>query len=199
MKNYDFFLALISILLLALIGIVSLYGTSYSWLASLDNPDWTRSFLYSYYLERMNSAAAPLVIALIIALGLCIPKRIFSRIKMLLVSGLILALGLLFYLFFEPLHGLAFILLAGITIQLTVVILIFFRARILHFEREGLLASLGSSLLHLGFVAFLFDFILLQESPYHLSIFWISTGFITFGSALSFYSTEISRILPRKK
>ncbi len=199
MKNYDFFLALISILLLALIGTVSLYGTGYSWLASLNDPDWTSSFLYSWYLERMNNIAAPLVILLVIVLGLCIPKRLLSRTMMLLVSGLILAFGFSLALLSQPLHGLAFILAIGIIIQLIVLILLILRVGVLHFEREGFLASFGSSLLHLGFVAFLADFILLQDWYYHLTIFWISASLIVLGSIFSFYSSEITKTLSRKK
>lgn len=194
MRNYDFVLAIISIILLGIIGIISLYGTGFSWLSSLDNPDWTRTFLYSQYLDRMNRTAAPFVLALVVVLGLCIPKRLLSRRLMLVISGLMALFALTVAVLWGPLWGLGFLLTVGILIQTIVVILSILRSKVLHFEREGFLASLGSGLLHLGFVVFLLDFILLREWTPHLAIFWISAALISLGSLLSFYSPEISRL-----
>ena len=194
MKNYDFALAIISIILLGIIGIISLYGTGFSWLCSLDNPDWTQTFLYSQYLDRMNRTAAPFVLALVVMLGLCIPKRLFSRRLMLVISGLMALFALIVALLWGGLWGLGLLLAVGMLIQIAVVILTILRSKALRFEREGFLASLGSGLLHLGFVVFVLDFILLQEWPPHLAIFWISAALISLGSLFSFYSPEISRL-----
>lgn len=198
MRNYDYILAIISIVLLATIGVVSLYGTGFSWLSSLRSPEWTQTFLYSQYLDNMNRTAAPFVLALVIVLGLCIPKRLFSRGGMLLVSGVMVAVSLGAALAFGPLWGLGFLLGIGIIIQIVVVLLTLTRSRTLRFEREGFLASLGSGLLHLGFVVFLFDFILLRGLSSHIAIFWVSAALIALGSLLSFYSSEISRIFSRR-
>jgi hypothetical protein len=197
MRSYDYVLAIISIVLLATIGVVSLYGTGFSWLSSLRSPEWTQTFLYSQYLDNMNRTAAPFVLALVIVLGLCIPKRLFSRRRMLLVSAAMVAASLVIALVFEPLWGLGFLLAVGTVIQTVVVILTIFRVGSLRFEREGFLASLGSGLLHLGFVVFLFDFILLQGFSSHIAIFWVSAVLISLGSLLSFYSSEISRLFSR--
>jgi len=198
MKLYDYILVILTIALLVIIGAISIYGTAYSWLTSLNYPEWTSTWLYRNYLERMNSYAYPFVVGLILVLCMCIPKRVIPREYLLQASGLILGMTIALVLLSGPNVGLGFLLVVSMVIQCVVIGMTLARSKGLVFERQGIWVQLGSAFLHLGFVVFIFDFVLLQNSPAHLAIFWFATGLIILGTSLSFYSKEIGRIFRRQ-
>lgn len=197
MKRYDFILIILTIIVLVSIGLISVYGTVYSYTLSISNPNWTSTWLYQEYLNKMNYYAYPFIAALIILLGLCIPKRIISRHILIYVNILtaitMIALGLLIDYSFS----LGFLLIVSMVIQLFVVLGLFLKSKSLNFEKEGFFAQIGSSLLHLGFIIFVYAFVLLQNSSLHLTIFWISTFLIISGTIFSFYNRELSKIFKR--
>jgi hypothetical protein len=128
-------------------------------------------------------------------LGLCIPKRIISK-KQLLAAGACL-LGLTFII--EQLTSintsLEFLLGVSILLQTAVVILTILQQGGLKYESEGYFIKVGSSMLHLGVVVFIFDFVSMRSSIHHISIFWVATVLIIAGTVLSFYSDKIRTCL----
>ncbi len=196
MKNFNFILAIITIVILAIIGVAFIGGTIYS---SLQTEDWIGSLAYDQYLENMNSAVLPLTIALIITLGLCIPKRLFSGQTLLLVNGFLLFVSLLAAIVFSPETGLGLLLAIAALMQIIVIVLTLSGSKRIHYEKTGFFLQIGSALLHLGLVIFMFDFMLMADSPKHLTIFWWATGFIGFGMVFSFYSQEFSKLTRRKQ
>jgi len=66
------------------------------------------------------------------------------------------------------------------------------------FEKEGYIVRLGSTLLHLGIVIIIFNFVSLREVSYHITVFWVGTFFITVGNVLSFYPDRISRVFHKE-
>ena len=195
MKHFNFILTLITVALLAVIGIMFIIGTAYS---SIQPSNWTETALYQDYLAKMNLAVLPFVVALLIVLGICIPKRLFSGITLLKVNGALLAAALIVSVLRDAKTGLGFLLLAAALMQIAVITLTFAGSKRLSFERPGFFLQIGSAFLHLGLVIFLFDFMLLADDPNHLTVFWASTGFIGLGMIFSFYSQEISRLLRRE-
>ncbi|MBI4743654.1 MAG: hypothetical protein HY776_02350 [Actinobacteria bacterium] len=199
MKRYDFILIILTIIVLVSIGLVSVYGTVYSYMLSASNSNWTSTWLYQEYLNKMNYYAYPFVVSLIILLGLCIPKRIFPRRILIWTSILLVLILIVLGLLIDYSFSLGFLLIVSMIIQLVVIVELFLKSKLLNFEKEGFFAQMGSSLLHLGFIVFVYDFVLLQESSLHLAIFWISTFLLTIGMIFSFYNKELGRNFKKNK
>lgn len=193
--SYDFALALATIIILVLLSAVSIYGTIESWINSANDPRWTSGWLYVDYLQRMNIYAYPLVVALVIALCMCIPKRFVARTYLLQSSLGVLALSILVGIVWGFTLGLGILLIMSAIIQFAVVVMVLTRSKTLVFEREGVMVQFGSALLHLGFVIFVLDLVLIRDMQNHLNVFWLSTALITLGSVFSFYSREVSVFL----
>lgn len=193
-KNLNFILILITITVLAALGVVFIYGSGYYWVQSIKLAEWRQTLLYEDYVEGMNLAVGPLAVLLVVVLGLCIPKRLFSGLALLQAMGALLALTIVGAILFGPRSGLGFLMAAGIIIQMVVIGLTLAGSRRLSYEAQGFYVQIGSALLHLGLIIFLLDFILLGNSPSHLDIFWIATALIGVGMVLCFYSTELARL-----
>ncbi|HZD60607.1 MAG TPA: hypothetical protein VE439_09180 [Anaerolineae bacterium] len=188
---YDFALALATITILVALSAIFAYGTIESWANSVRDPGWTSSWLYTDYLGMMNSYAYPFVVALVLILCMCIPKRFIPRGYLLQSSVILLALSLMIGIIWGFAVGLGFLLVVSAIIQAAVVVMVIARSKRLVFEREGIMVQFGSSLLHLGFVVFILDLVLIKDLQNHLSVFWISTALIIAGTIFSFYSREL--------
>ncbi len=194
-QRYDYYLIILTTLILFAVGLVSLYGiTYYNYLAV--NPQWTRTIQYTQYIDDMNSYLSPLLVLLLVSLGLCIPKRLFEQDILIKFSALMLGLTLLLTVLYGIEAGLGFILAFMIGVQGLVLVLTLKKSKVIRYEKEGYIARLGSSLLHLGVVLLIFNFVGLGENPFHLSIFWIGMILITTGNIFSFYPHKISPLLP---
>ncbi len=191
-RRYDFALILATVALLLALGALCVYGTLYSFLASRADQEWTSSAAYELYLGRMNSLAYPLVAGLVLVMGMCVPKRLIPY-RLLPAGAAVLALAALVAAAAGPRASLAAVMLVSLAVQAAVAVLAIARHARLFFEREGHLARLGSALLHLGFVLFALDLAALNESPLHITLFWAAALLMTAGTALAFYSEEISR------
>ncbi|MCK5217290.1 MAG: hypothetical protein KAJ93_05855 [Methanosarcinales archaeon] len=193
--SYDLYLMIITALTLVMMGLVCLYGIWVYSYAEQSDPFWAETALYEDYINSMNQLMYPFAVLLLIVLGLCIPKRIISK-KQLLAAGAVL-LGMTFIV--ERLTGintsLEFLLGVSILLQTVVVILTILRQSGLKYENEGYFIRVGSSMLHLGVVLFIFDFVSMRSSIHHISIFWVATVLITAGTVLSFYSDKIRTCL----
>lgn len=179
--GWDLALVLLTAGTLAAFGVLALWGM-FHYKTHAAGPDWN----VVAYQQMMNRLAAPFLVALILWLVLCIPKRIFSRRALLVYSGAILAVGALALPFRGLRFGLGVVL--GLSAALQAVILVLVLAgRRLHFAGQGLALRAGSSLAHLGLVLFTIDLVSLQGSPWHIPLFWLATGLLTAGSTLTFY------------
>jgi len=196
-QKYDYYLMVVTIIILFAIGILSVYGVfSYNYLAV--NPQWQNSIQYTQFIDAMNSYLFPLLVLLLIILGLCIPKRLLKQDILITFSAVILALTLVLAALSGIETGLGFILAVMTVIQGIVLIMTINKSGTLRFEKEGYTARVGSSLLHFGLVILIFNFVALRESPQHISIFWSGTLLITAGNIFSFYPERISSILTHK-
>lgn len=187
MKHYDFVLVLLTVVLLVVIGGLVLAGALYSASLSFSNPDWVQTSQYERYIIQMNSYLLPTVVGLVIVLVLCIPKRVIPRVILLQLSGALVFVGLMLSAIWGAPIGLGFLLGVAGVIQLVTMVSLFRRRSGLFFERDGFWLKIGSTLLHLGLVVFLFDFVLLAKSGLHLVIFWPAAFLITLGLTLVFY------------
>ena len=197
LKNYDYYLIILTAVILFAIGLVSLYGiTYYNYLAV--NPEWTRTNQYSQFIEDMNSYLYPLLVLLLICLGLCIPKRLFEQNILIKFSAMALIFTFILTLELGIETGLGFLLAIMIGLQIIVLILTFKKSEVIRYEKEGYFTRLGSSILHLGLIILIFNFVTLRENPFHISIFWIGMLLVTAGNILSFYPVKMVSLLGNK-
>ncbi len=193
-QKYDYYLIVLTTLILSGIGLISLYGIAYyNYLAV--NPEWTYTIQYTKYLDDMNSYLYLFLVLLLISLGLCIPKRLFEHDILVKFSFMVLGVTVILTFVLGIEKGLGFILAVMIAAQVIVLILTLSRSERIRFEKEGYIVRLGSSLLHLGLVILIFNFVTLRESLFHIPVFWVGAILITAGNVFSFYPDRITSIL----
>lgn len=187
-SSWDFGLMVATVAILGALGVQSLVGTLYSWWATRTIADW-QQVGYPGFVTTMNAIAGPLLVALVVVMGLCVPKRLFSRGALIAVSAGLIAIGLAAWaLTGSPSTGLAAYLLGSCTIQIAVVVLTLAGARSLKFVSESRLAKVGSGLLHLGFILVALDIAALQGTQWFMPGFWASFVLAMGGSALAFHA-----------
>jgi hypothetical protein len=192
--TWDFALMMLTVAALAGLGLQSFVGTLFSWWAERTDPPWS-AVSYESYVGVMNAVAAPLVVSLVVLLGLCIPKRVLERRALAIASAALLASGALAWLITgDPAIGLAAYLAAAGLFQVVVLAMTFADRPSLRYLTEGRLVRLGSGLLHLGFIAFAFVVVALQDSPWMLPVFWLSAGLLVAGSTMSFYADSLATL-----
>ena len=196
-QKYDYYLIILTTLILFAIGIVCLYAITYYNYLAVDS-QWTNTGQYMDFINTMDSYLYPFLIMLLVTLGLCIPKRLLDR--NLLVKFTAIVLGATIILTFSSgiEIALGFLLVVMIGIQSLVLMLVFKRSTSLRFEKEGYIVRLGSTLLHLGIVIVIFNFVSLRDVSYHIPVFWMGTIFITVGNVLSFYPQKMSSLFHKK-
>ena len=194
LKNYDYYLIIVTSIALMMIGVVCVFGVWYSYDLYTTNPNWQSTMQYPEYINMMNMYVYPFVLVLLLSLGLCIPKRIVPRTSLIKATFVILLLTLVASVVGGIEIGISFILLMSIAVQAVVLILTIMKSGALTFEREGYLIQIGSSLLHLGTVLFIFDFASMRDSVYHIPVFWVVTLLVGIGTFMSFYPSWISRL-----
>lgn len=187
-RTWDFSLTVATVVLLAALGVQSFIGTLYVWWAQRTIPEW-ETYSYGAYVDRMNAIAAPMLVLLIIVMGLCVPKRLFSRTLLLVVSALMVVAGVVAWALTESLStGVAVCLALAALIQLAVVVLTVAGVRGPSYLTEGRLTKTGSGLLHLGFIGIAVIIAAFQRSVFMMPIFWTSTALMVGGTALSFWA-----------
>jgi hypothetical protein len=195
LKNYDYYLIILTTLILFSIGAVSLYGITYYNYLAVDSR-WTQTAQYGQYIDEMNSYLYPFLVFLLISLGLCIPKRLFEQDILIKFSAIILGITMIITVFSDFEKGLGFILAVMTVVQAIVLAMTIRKSKSIRFEKEGYIARIGSSLLHLGFVIIILNFVSLRDSSFHLLIFWIGVVLITVGNVFSFYPEKIALMSP---
>jgi hypothetical protein len=186
--SWDFALMIATVVLLGALGVQSLIGTLYAWWAYRTQPGW-EAVGYPAFVTLMNAIAAPLAVALVVVMGLCVPKRLFTRRALVAVSLGGLGAGVAAWALTGSLGtGLGVYLGLAALLQVAVVVLTVAGSGGLNYLTESATAKAGSGLLHLGFIVFALAVAALQTSPLMLPAFFASAVLLTGGSALSFYA-----------
>lgn len=191
--TWDFVLMTLTVGLMGSLGVQSLAGTVYAWWAHNYAPLWERSG-QAAFIDLMNAIAGPQVIALVVVMGLCVPKRLLSRGALIGVSAGMAVLGAAVAVLGSSLSmGLAVYLCAAGVLQVAVVWLTLTGGRGLTYMTESRLAKVGSGLLHLGFIVIALVVVALQRSALMMPVSMVAAALLTVGSALSFYARPASR------
>jgi hypothetical protein len=197
-RTWDYALTIATVVLLAALGVQSFLGTIYVWWAQSTVEGWEQVG-YAGYVARMNLIAAPMLIMLVVVMGLCVPKRLFSRTWLMVVSLLMVGAGIGAWLWTSSLGvGVTVYLALAALIQLAVVVLTIAGVKGPSYLTEGRLTKTGSGLLHLGFVLLGIVVAALQHSTFMLPFFWTATALMVGGTALSFWANKLAfrRTLP---
>jgi hypothetical protein len=197
-RSWDFALTVITVVLLASLGVQSFIGTIWVLFAEKTIPGWEQGAGYSSYVSAMNAIAAPQILALVVVMGLCVPKRLFSRRLLLGVSVAMVVVGVVAGVASSDLgRGLAVYLGLAAAIQVAVVVMTVAGVRGPSYLTQGRLTKTGSGLLHLGFIIFGIVIVALQRSPLMLTVFSASAVFVTVGTAMAFYADRLAWHRPR--
>jgi hypothetical protein len=192
-RTWDFALTIVTVVFLGALGVQSFVGTLYTWWAIRSVPGWQQGGGYAAYVDAMNAVATPLIVGLVVVMGLCVPKRLFSRLGLVWVSlGMVVAGVATGAAARNLVAGLTVYLLLAAVIQLAVVALTVAGVRGPSYLTEGRLTKTGSGLLHLGFVMFAIVVVALQKSPMMAPVFWTSALLVIGGTALSFYANALT-------
>lgn len=191
-KSYDYYLILATAIVLAVISAICVYGMFYFKFAELQHMPATAKALY---MSRMNQAISPFIIALIMLLGICVPKRLLPvkwlnrfTLGLLTVVGVIAVLG-------GVVIALKVNLMITLVLQFIVLGLALFGNEQLHFEKKGYWVRVGSSCMHLGLILFILDLFFYRYHILHLVLFWVTTVSCVVGMLACFYSAAIVRLV----
>ncbi len=191
-RAWDYALTVATVVILGLLGVQSFVGTIWVWWAQARNPLWEQTS-YGAFVDAMNAIAAPQVVLLVVVMGLCVPKRLFSRTALLVISAGMVAAGIAVWGYTGSItKGLALYLALSALIQVAVVAMTAAGAKGPSYLTEGRLTKLGSGLLHLGFIVFAFVVTALQGSVFMEPVFWVSAVLTTVGTAMSFWAGKIA-------
>jgi hypothetical protein len=194
-SNYDFYLILATTVVLFVISVICIYGMFYFKLAQVNQLPTVEKVSY---MNSMNSVLAPFLIALIVLLGICVPKRLLptawlNRFSVMLV---LFAIGAGFVR--DVKVSLVLVLAVSLVLQIVVLIMACAGSTELNFEKKGYWVRVGSSLLHLGLIVFVLDFFFYRFLTLHLVLFWVTTVSLLLGMVFCFYAESFSRLVQRK-
>jgi hypothetical protein len=188
----DYYLILATVVVLFIISAICIYGMFSFKLARIHQLAPAAKLVY---MERMNSVTAPFIIALIVLLGVCVPKRLLSaRWLGRFAAALALVAGTV-SLWLGVKAGLVVVLAASLQLQLVVLVLAAVGSQALHFERSGYWVRLGSSLVHLGIILFVLDLFFYRYPLLHLVLFWVTTAAVVLGMLFCFYAQGVIALI----
>lgn len=193
--SYDFYLILATTLVLAAISLICV-GAMFQFKAAaihLLPPEAKVAWQ-----EQMNSLVAPFLIALLVLLGICVPKRLLPTVWLNRFAALLIIAATLIGYRFGVKSGLLVILCVALGLQLAVLILAGLGSERLNFTKKGYWGRVGSSLVHLGLVLFVLDLFFYRLPGLHLLLFWVTTAATTTGMICCFYAEEIVKLLGGK-
>ncbi len=188
--NYDYILIVATAVTLFLIAVITVYGMFYFKFNEIAESE-SAAMKIMYY-RKMNGLISPFVSVLLLILSICVPKRLFPTKILNITALLMLVLMIALTIIYGNITALTVILFIALALQLVVFLLVLFGLK-LHFEKEGYWTRVGSSMIHLGFILFVLDFIFLNSLKIHLTIFWISAIAISLGCIFTFYSPSFKQ------
>ena len=191
-SSYDFYLILATSVVLAAISLLCV-GAMFQFKAAAIHTLPPEAKVA--WQEGMNNLIAPFLIALLVLLGICIPKRLLPLRWLHRFALLLLATAWICGWQFGLKIGLLVILCAALGLQLVVLALAVVGSERVNFTKKGYWARVGSSLVHLGLVLFVLDIFFYRLPTLHLLLFWVTTVATTSGMIGCFYAEGIAHRL----
>jgi len=189
-NSYDFYLILATTVVLAAISMICV-GAMFQFKAAAIHtlPPEAKEV----WQEQMNTLVAPFLIALLVLLGICVPKRLLPTVWLNRFAILLLVTAGGVGWWFGIKLGLLVILCVALGLQLAVLILALLGSVRVNFTTKSYWGRVGSSLIHLGLVLFVLDLFFYRLPALHLLLFWVTTAATTSGMICCFYAEGIAR------
>lgn len=192
--SLDYYLILATVGVLFAISAICIYGMFYFKLAQIHQLPAPEKMAY---MNWMNAVVSPFLIALILLLGICVPKRLLPTAWMVRLAVVLAGAALGVWFGFGGKAALVAVLLASLVLQLVVLGMAVTGSERLHFEKSGYWVRVGSSLVHLGIILFVLDVFFYQNPQLHLVLFWVTTGASVLGMLFCFYSKTVVGLVRR--
>ena len=194
-SSYDYYLILATTVVLFVISAICIYGMFYFKLAQVHQLPAAEKV---GYMDSMNTVLAPFLIALIVLLGICVPKRLLPTSWLNRFSVILVLLALAAGFIWGIKVSLALVLIVSLVLQVVVLFMALAGSKELNFEKKGYWVRVGSSLLHLGLILFALDLFFYRYQVLHLVLFWITTASTLLGMVFCFYADSFSRLVKEK-
>ena len=191
---YDFYLILATTVVLFIISVICIYSMFYFKAAQVNQLPAAEKV---GYMNTMNTVMAPFLIALIVLLGICVPKRLLPTSWLNRFSVVLVLLAFAVSFFGGLKQGLALVLIVSLVLRTVVLFMALAGSKGLNFEKKGYWVRVGSSLLHLGLILFVLDLFFYQYHSLHLVLFWVTTASSLLGMVFCFYAESFSRLVKK--
>jgi hypothetical protein len=193
-SSYDYYLILATTVVLFIISAICIYSMFYF---KLEQVQQLPVMVKVGYMNNMNTVMAPFLIALIVLLGICVPKRLLPAVWLNRFSAVLVLLAIMISIIWNVKIGLVFVLIVSAVLQIVVLLMALAGSKSLHFEKTGYWIRVGSSLLHLGLILFILDVFFYRYQRLHLILFWFTTVSTSIGMLACFYADSFSRLVKR--
>lgn len=191
-NSYDFYLILATTVVLAAISLICVGAMFQFKAAAIHTLPPEAKVVWQ---EGMNNLVAPFLIALLVLLGICVPKRLLPTVWLNRFAVLLIVAATLTGYRFGIKTGLLVILCVALGLQLAVLLLALLGSERVNFTTKSYWGRVGSSLVHLGLVLFVLDLFFYRLPGLHLLLFWVTTAATTGGMICCFYAEGIVRLL----
>ncbi len=193
-SSYDYKLILATTAVLGIISVICVAAMFYFRAEAVHELEAAAQWAY---MNTMNVIIAPFIVALILLLGICVPKRLLPVrwLNRFTVALLLAALGAA--LVFDLHAALLLVLFASLALQLVVLAMALAGSAALNFESKNYWVRLGSSLVHLGLILFVLDLYFHRYQTLHLVLFWVTTGSVVLGMLFCFYAEQVVGLVRR--
>jgi len=195
-QSYDFYLILATTVVLFCISIICVYSMFYFKLAQVNEMQPVAKLAY---MNQMNQFISPFLIALIMLMCICVPKRLLPTVWLNRFSlGILVLAGVVTWLQGIKI-ALLVILVLAMVLQFIVLIMALAGNERLNFEKKGYWVRVGSSAMHLGLILFVLDLFLHKNQDLHLPIFWLTTISTVVGMIGCFYAEGVVGLFKGKR
>ncbi|MFW8601994.1 hypothetical protein ACOHYD_11015 [Desulfobacterota bacterium M19] len=193
--SYDFYLIIATAAVLGAISAICIYGMFYFKFAELQHMPAAAKALY---MTRMNRLISPFIIALILLLGICVPKRLLAARRLTLFAALLALVVIVISSIYGVVTALKVSLIITLALQFVVLILAAGGSHRLNFNHKSYWLRVGSSLMHLGIILFILDLFFYKHHALHLILFWVTTISTVSGMLACFYSQALLKFFRGK-
>lgn len=193
-SSYDYQLIVATTVVLGIISLICVYAMFHFKWAAIHQLEPAAKWAY---MNTMNGVIAPFIVALILLLGICVPKRLLPEVWLHRFTALLLAAAGITALVAGIKAALLLILFASLALQLVVLVLALLGRANLNFESKNYWVRLGSSLVHLGLILFVLDLYFHRHQTLHLVLFWVTTAAVVLGMLFCFYAEQTANLLRR--
>ena len=179
---YFIVLLVLSLILFSVVGFYGIYEYEKN---SRTIKNWRTSSEYGNFIQKMNLLSVPATVLMLASLAICIPRRVLTLKPLIMITGIILAVFVIYLIIYPLKLALGVFFLSLLVIQGAVLILTLSGKHVLY-KKDIWIKKTGSALLHFSLTLFLVD-ITIMDSRYHLAVFWVAGAGFMLGNIMSFY------------